>query len=58
MPLIKGVSKKVVRKNIEELVSSKPSKTREKAIRTYMKSHNVDYETAKTKIAVAIAMNQ
>lgn len=57
MPLIKGNSKKIQQKNIAELISSKPGAAREKAIQTYMKNHKVNYNTAKTKIAVAIAMN-
>lgn len=55
MPLKKGSSKKVISENIAELQRTKPSKKREKAIRTYMKKHGVDYKTAKRKLAVAIA---
>jgi hypothetical protein len=55
MPL--SNSKNAQQKNIAELQSSKPGVARKKAIHTYMKSHGVDYSTAKTKIAVAIAMN-
>jgi hypothetical protein len=37
MPLKKGRSKKVISKNIEELISKKPSKGRSKAISTLAK---------------------
>jgi len=49
MPLRKGSSKKVISKNIAELQRTKPSSSREKAIRTYMRRHNVSYQVAKSK---------
>ena len=55
MHLIK--SKKAIASNIKELMSTQPSKGRKKAIETYMKRHNCNYDTAKRKIAVAIAFN-
>ena len=58
MPLLKGKSKKVISSNIKELVGSKPGSVRELGIQSYMKNHNVDYETAKTKMAIAIAMSK
>ena len=58
MPLLTGKSKKVISKNIGELISSKPGKTRAKGIKTYMENHNCDYATAKRKMAIAAAMNK
>lgn len=55
MPLIKG--KQNIGKNISELVNSKPSRSRRKAIETYARNHNVSYEVAKQKMAVIIALN-
>ena len=56
MPLIKGSGKKIIGKNIAELQRSSPGLARKKGIYTYMKNHGVDYETAKTKMSIAIAM--
>jgi len=58
MPLVKGKSKKIISQNIAELQRSAPSVPRDKAIHTYMKRHNCDYSTAKTKLSVAIAMSK
>ena len=58
MPLQEWASKKVISKNIEELVKSKPSPSRAKAIKTYMKNHNVSHGEAKHKLAVAAALNK
>lgn len=55
MPLRKGSSKKVISRNIAELQRTKPSSRREKAIRTYMKRHNVSYQVAKRRLSAAIA---
>jgi len=55
MPLRKGSSKKVISKNIAELQRTKPSSSREKAIRTYMRRHNVSYQVAKRRLSAAIA---
>lgn len=55
MPLKKGKSQKTIGTNIREMMRTKPSSSREKAIRTYMKRNNVTYRTAKLKIAQAAA---
>lgn len=55
MPLAKGTSKKVIAKNVKELVKSKPSKTRAKAVATIAKKQGVTKKVAKVKQAVAIA---
>lgn len=56
MPLKTG--KKNIGANIKELMSTKPSASRKKAIATYAKKHGVSSETAKYKMAQAIAMSQ
>lgn len=56
--LLQGVSKKIISKNISELVNSNPGNNRKKAIQTMMKRSGVDYQTAKNKQAVAIAMSK
>lgn len=58
MPLLKGVSKKIISKNISELNTSRPSEKRDKAIHTYAKNHNMDYGDAKRKMSVIIALNK
>jgi len=57
MPLYKGVSKKIISKNISELTTSKPGAAREKAIHTMMKKRGISYETAKNRQAIAIAFS-
>jgi hypothetical protein len=57
MPLKKGRSKKVISKNIEELVSKKPSKGRSKAISTLAKKQGISRKKAKQKQAIAIALS-
>lgn len=58
MPLYEGVSKKIISKNISELISGPVSSKRDKGIHTMMKKHGMDYDTAKNKMAIAIAMNK
>ena len=55
MPLKKGSSKATMQKNIKELVMSKPSAKREKAIETIAKKKGMTEKAAKVKQAVAIA---
>ena len=58
MPILPGVSKKIISKNISELTSGPVSSKRDKGIHTMMKRTGMDYDTAKNKMAVAIAMNK
>lgn len=59
MPLLEGVSKKIISKNISELTSGPASNKRKKGIKTMMKKHpGMDYQTAKNRMAVAIAMDK
>ncbi len=55
MPLKHGKSQAVISFNIEEMMKTKPSDAREKAIHTYMKNHDANYQEAKLKIAQAAA---
>ena len=55
MPLKKGKSKEVLKKNVKELIDKKPSARREKAIMTIAKKENIKPSAAKAKQAVAIA---
>ncbi len=55
MPLKKGNSKVTVQKNIKELIDTKPSARREKAIVTISKKEGISKPAAKAKQAVAIA---
>lgn len=55
MPLQAGRSKKTVQKNIRELISSKPSATRAKGIKTLARNMGLSMSEAKRKQAVAIA---
>jgi len=58
MPLQPGITKKIISKNIAELTSGPASSRREKAIHTLMKRRHIDYDTAKNKMAVAIAFSK
>lgn len=58
MPLLKGKSKAVISKNIKELTSSKPGKTRAKAIATLSKKTGMTPKQAQAKMAVAIAYSK
>ena len=58
MPLKKGSSKATIAKNIKELTSSKPGKTRAKAIVTLAKKTGMTPKQAKVKMAVAIAYSK
>jgi hypothetical protein len=57
-PLKKGTSKKTVSKNIKELIKSKPSATRKKAIATIAKKKGITPKQAKQKQAIAISLSQ
>ena len=58
MPILKGKSKKIIASNIKELSTSAPGGAREKGIHTMMKTHGMDYATAKNKMAIAIAFSK
>jgi hypothetical protein len=58
MPLQKGSSKKVIGKNIGELVKSKPSSARAKGIRTLAHNRGISEEKAKQIQAQAIAFSK
>lgn len=58
MSLTKGKSKKVIKKNIDELISSKPSKKRAKGIATLAKRRGISKKKAKVIQAVAISYNK
>ena len=58
MPLKAGKSKKVISKNIKELMTTKPSPAREKAIHTLMKKRGITYKTAKQILAKAAALSK
>jgi hypothetical protein len=53
-----GASKKIVSKNISELVKSKPGKTRAKGIATLAKRRGITKRVAQQKQAIAIALNK
>jgi hypothetical protein len=55
MPIKPGKSKKVVSENISELMTSKPSKTRQKGIDTLAKKRGISKRKAQQIQAVAIA---
>ena len=57
MPILEGMSKKIVSKNISELVKTKPGKVRAKAIATIAKKTGVSKKTAQRKQAIAIALS-
>lgn len=56
MPVIKSKSKKAVSKNISELVTSKPGKTRKKGIATLAKRRGISKKKAKQVQAIKIAL--
>jgi len=58
MPLKKGKSKNVQQANIKELIKTKPSKARAKAIKTIAKKRGISPKKAKIKHAVAIAISK
>jgi hypothetical protein len=53
-----GKSKKTISSNIKELVSSKPSAKRAKAIKTISKKEGISPKAAKVKQAVAISYSK
>jgi hypothetical protein len=53
-----GKSKKTISSNIKELVSSKPSASRAKAIKTLSKKEGISPKAAKVKQAVAISYSK
>ena len=55
MPLQKG--KMSIGKNISELMRKKPSKSRDKAIRTMAARSGTSYKKARQKQAIAIALS-
>lgn len=52
---MKGKGKKVISKNIQELMTGKPGKTRAKAIKSISKAQGISKKKAMLKQAVAIA---
>jgi len=56
MPLKQGKSKKTVSSNIKELMDSKPSPSRAKAIKTLSKKRGISPKKAKQTIAIVIAL--
>lgn len=56
MPLLSGI--KNIGKNIKELITDKPGKTRSKAIRTLMERRGLNYKKAKLLQAKAISLNK
>lgn len=56
MPLKKGTGS--VKYNVKELVTTKPSKSRSKGIRTLAKKRGISLKEAKMKQALAIAYSQ
>lgn len=58
MPIKSGKSKKTISKNIKELVSSKPGKSRKKGIATLAKRRGISKKKAKLLQAQAIAYNK
>ena len=58
MPLRKGKSKATINKNIAELIVTKPSERRAKAIKTLAKKKGIAPSAAKRKQAIAIALTK
>ena len=58
MPLKKGSTKKVIKSNIKELITSKPGKERAKGINTLAKKRGISPAKAKQIQAVAIAYSK
>lgn len=59
MPLQKGGTRtERVSKNISELMTKKPSKTRAKAISTIAKKQGISRAAARRRQAIAIALQQ
>lgn len=58
MPLKKGKSKKTIKANIKELLSSKSSKKRAKAEKTYAKKTGKSPKKAKQTLAIVIALSK
>ncbi len=58
MPLFKGKSKKIIGKNIKELMKGKMGMDRKKAMKTMMKKSGMTMSEARRKQAVAIAYNK
>lgn len=57
MPLIKdGPKNKRISRNIRELITTKPSKSRAKAISTIAKREGISKKQAKQRQAIAIAL--
>lgn len=56
MPVIKSKSKKDIGKNISELVTSKPGKTRKKGIATLAKRRGISKKKAQRVQAIRIAL--
>ena len=55
MPLKKGYGKKTISRNIKELMKTRPSKKRKKAIKTISKKTGITPRKAKQKQSIAIA---
>lgn len=57
MPLIKGKSRKVQRKNFTELTLGQIGEKRRKGIKTLMRRRNISFEQARRLQAKAIVSN-
>lgn len=58
MPLKSGKSRKTISKNIKELSSKKPGKTRNKAVNTLAKRKGITKKEAQRRQAIAIALQK